>query len=98
MTGWTRAATASLPKYAPKCSALGPVPEEGAERERWTERAGDIAAYREATGWDNADVPLGRYPASTPRKAPRVAPYRECRRDARRPPSRSRAVRRPAAR
>jgi len=50
-------------------TTLGPVPDELPEREQWIERAGQIAGYREGTGWDNEDVPLGRCPGvHTPEK------------------------------
>ena len=43
--------------------------EEGMTREVWMTRAGAIAAQREAAGWTNPDVALGRCPGvSTPEK------------------------------
>jgi hypothetical protein len=54
-------------------SVLGPVPDDDAEnaeaRAEWTERAGIIAAYREATDWDHPTLAIGRCPGvHTPEK------------------------------
>ncbi|MFN8079918.1 MAG: AAA family ATPase [Kineosporiaceae bacterium] len=47
-------------------TALGPMPPEAPEtspaRADWLERAGTLAAYREATGWDHDEIALGRCP------------------------------------
>jgi conjugative relaxase-like TrwC/TraI family protein len=48
---------------------LGCVPAAGADRDAWIGRAGRIAAYREATGWDSEEVAIGRCPGvRTPEK------------------------------
>jgi conjugative relaxase-like TrwC/TraI family protein len=39
--------------------ALGPVPDDAAERIEWEHRAGVGAAYREATGWDGEREAIG---------------------------------------
>lgn len=50
-------------------ATLGPVPDTAAERQTWQERAGTIAAVREATGWDHPEQALGRCPGvSAPEK------------------------------
>jgi hypothetical protein len=50
-------------------AVLGPVPEAAEARAEWTERAGVIAAHREATGWDSEEQALGRCPGvHTPEK------------------------------
>lgn len=50
-------------------AALGAVPEDHADRAEWTARAGRIAAVREATGWTDERVALGRCPGvHTPEK------------------------------
>jgi conjugative relaxase-like TrwC/TraI family protein len=50
-------------------ATLGPVPEDAAEREGWQQRAGVVAAWREASGWDSPDTAMGRCPGtSTPEK------------------------------
>lgn len=46
-------------------TALGQAPDAEAEpeaRQAWLQRAGVIATYREATGWTNPDLPIGRCP------------------------------------
>lgn len=43
-------------------TALGDVPEDPAERERWETRAGWAAAYREMSGHDSDTDPLGAAP------------------------------------
>jgi conjugative relaxase-like TrwC/TraI family protein len=56
-------------------ATLGPVPDattdasDGAARAEWIERAGVIAAHREATGWTSDEQALGRCPGiHTPEK------------------------------
>jgi hypothetical protein len=50
-------------------ACLGPVPVDESARGEWIERAGTIAAYREASGWDHPEQPFGRCPGvSTPEK------------------------------
>ncbi|WP_162606107.1 AAA family ATPase, partial [Jiangella aurantiaca] len=39
--------------------ALGQVPDDAAERVEWEHRAGTVAAYREATGWDDEREAIG---------------------------------------
>jgi conjugative relaxase-like TrwC/TraI family protein len=51
-----RDTAAEAPAWA--VDAFGPVPDDDAQRERWTERAGAVAAHRELTGHDDADVAL----------------------------------------
>jgi conjugative relaxase-like TrwC/TraI family protein len=41
---------------------LGPVPEDIFERSAWEDRAGHIAAHREASGWTDEEKPLGPAP------------------------------------
>ncbi|MGF1661880.1 MAG: AAA family ATPase [Kineosporiaceae bacterium] len=41
---------------------LGPVPTDPTERAAWQDRAGVIAAHREATGWTHPTQPVGRCP------------------------------------
>jgi hypothetical protein len=41
---------------------LGPVPEDPLERMAWSERAGKVAAYREAYGYHREDDPIGPAP------------------------------------
>ena len=43
-------------------TSLGPVPNGAEELSAWQERAGKIAAAREATGWDDPAIALGRSP------------------------------------
>ena len=65
------AAAEEAPEWA--VLSLGPVPpaEDATDRADWERRAGAVAAYREAAGWDAPDRPLGRMPgvASTERRA-----------------------------
>jgi hypothetical protein len=42
--------------------ALGPVPNEEGQRNRWRERAGAVAAHRELTGHDDETTALGAAP------------------------------------
>lgn len=51
------------PQWAAK--ALGPVPEDPVERLEWQDRAGRIAAYREATGWEDPDRAISHAPGVT---------------------------------
>jgi hypothetical protein len=47
---------------------LGPAPASDG-RDDWITRAGQVASYREATGWDSSDVAIGRCPGvRTPEK------------------------------
>jgi hypothetical protein len=48
--------TAEAPAWA--VAAFGDVPDDDAQRERWAERASAVAAHRELTGHDDADVAL----------------------------------------
>lgn len=48
-----------LPQWAQK---LGPVPEDPTWRERWIERAGSVAAYREAHQHENERDAIGQRP------------------------------------
>ena len=62
---------ADAPTWA--VAALGPVPDQIDEsadaRTGWIARAGQVAAHREATGWEHPDVALGRCPgAFTPER------------------------------
>jgi hypothetical protein len=58
------AAASSLPWAV---DALGPVPDDPAERLAWQEKAAAIGAYRELSGHDQPDDPVGpEPPASTP--------------------------------
>lgn len=41
---------------------LGEVPEDVFARTDWEDRAGHIAAHREASGWEDEDTPLGPAP------------------------------------
>ena len=47
--------------------SLGPVPsaEDVEDRADWEHKAGQVAAHREAVGWDHPDQPLGRMPGTT---------------------------------
>ena len=45
-------------------SALGPVPEDPAARQRWQHRASSIGAYRELSGHDHPADPIGPEPAT----------------------------------
>jgi len=47
---------AEAPAWA--VAAFGDVPDDDAQRERWTERASAVAAHRELTGHDDPDVAL----------------------------------------
>jgi hypothetical protein len=51
--------------------ALGPVPTAGDGRDEWVRKAGIVATYREAVGWDDTHHPLGPMPglATTERRA-----------------------------
>jgi conjugative relaxase-like TrwC/TraI family protein len=50
-------------------NVLGPVPDDHTARADWAGRAGRIDVVREATGWDDPSIPLGRSPGvSTPEK------------------------------
>ncbi len=52
-------------------NAIGPVPDETAQAARadWVQRAGTVAAHREATGWTHPEHALGRCPGiHTPEK------------------------------
>ncbi|MFD4143052.1 MobF family relaxase [Streptomyces sp. NPDC058572] len=49
-----------LPQWAR--DAFGPVPEDPAWRERWIERAGSVAAYREAHEFDSERDAIGQRP------------------------------------
>ncbi len=65
----TRTAT-QPPPWA--LEAFGPVPEENTPARRaWEERAGIVAAHREATGWDDPHRPIGSAPgiSATERRA-----------------------------
>jgi conjugative relaxase-like TrwC/TraI family protein len=61
--------TTDPPSWA--VTALGPVPTETAAHDDWARRAGAVAAYREATGWDDPHRALGPMPglATTERRA-----------------------------
>ncbi len=48
------------PAWAVK--ALGPVPEDPSERDRWRERASAVGAYRELFGYDDDRQPIGPEP------------------------------------
>ncbi|WP_195911430.1 MobF family relaxase [Streptomyces kaniharaensis] len=52
-----------LPQWAAR--SLGPVPDvdRPEQREQWIERAGTVAAYREAHGWDSEVAAIGPRPA-----------------------------------
>jgi hypothetical protein len=43
-------------------TALGPVPEDPGERDRWRERASAVGAYRELFGYDDDRQPIGPEP------------------------------------
>lgn len=59
--------TGHLPPWAE--ATLGPAPTDSEARTDWVTRAGQVAAHREATGWDSPDVALGRCPGvHTPEK------------------------------
>jgi hypothetical protein len=47
--------------------SLGPVPDEADAEDRadWEQRAGQVAAHREAVGWDHPEQALGRMPGTT---------------------------------
>jgi ATP-dependent exoDNAse (exonuclease V) alpha subunit len=45
-------------------NALGPVPEEAGERDRWQQRASAVGAYRELFGYDNERQPIGPEPVA----------------------------------
>jgi conjugative relaxase-like TrwC/TraI family protein len=52
--------TDERPEWATK--QLGPVPEDPLERMAWSERAGEVAAYREAYGYHREDDAIGPAP------------------------------------
>ncbi|MFI9824590.1 MobF family relaxase [Streptomyces sp. NPDC052013] len=54
-----RAEAGELPQWAEK---LGPVPDAPEWRERWIERAGTVAAYREAHEFEHDRDPIGTRP------------------------------------
>ncbi|MGR3939076.1 MobF family relaxase [Streptomyces sp. BRA346] len=54
-----QAEAGELPQWA---QHLGPVPDDSAWRERWIERAGTVAAYREAHEHDHDRDPIGQRP------------------------------------
>jgi len=54
-----QAEAGELPQWAQK---LGPVPEDPTWRERWIERAGSVAAYREAHQHENERDAIGQRP------------------------------------
>ncbi|GLZ49229.1 hypothetical protein Acsp06_54140 [Actinomycetospora sp. NBRC 106375] len=54
--------------------ALGPVPESLAERDQWQDRASTVAAWRELSGYDDAEDALGAAPG--PGKVEAYASYR----------------------
>jgi hypothetical protein len=47
-------------------TALGPVPVDPAARLDWRHKAASIGAYRELSGYDRPDDPIGPEPAGTP--------------------------------
>ncbi|WP_158220836.1 MobF family relaxase [Kineosporia sp. R_H_3] len=54
-------------------ATLGPLPDDvdayASNRQQWIDRAGAVAALREATGWDHEEIALGRCPGvSSPEK------------------------------
>lgn len=51
---------AERPQWA--IDALGPVPNDPTERLEWSARAGEVAAYRERFGFDDADKAIGHAP------------------------------------
>jgi hypothetical protein len=55
------AATSTLPWAV---AALGPVPEDSVTRLEWQRRAASIGAYRELSGYDRPDDPIGPEPAT----------------------------------
>ncbi|MER6138313.1 MobF family relaxase [Streptomyces sp. NPDC001815] len=54
-----QAEAGELPQWAQQ---LGPVPDDLAWRERWIERAGSVAAYREAHDHEHERDPIGQRP------------------------------------
>ncbi|WP_393101431.1 MobF family relaxase [Streptomyces sp. LN325] len=54
-----QAEAGDLPQWAQQ---LGPVPDDAAWRERWIERAGSVAAYREAHEHEHERDPIGQRP------------------------------------
>jgi hypothetical protein len=44
--------------------ALGPVPDDPGERDRWRERASAVGAYRELFGYDDERQPIGPEPVA----------------------------------
>jgi hypothetical protein len=50
------------PAWAVK--ALGPVPDDPAERDRWQQRASAVGAYRELFGYDDDRQPIGPEPVA----------------------------------
>jgi conjugative relaxase-like TrwC/TraI family protein len=60
-------AVAEPPAWA--VATLGPVPDDANERNQWARSAGQVAAWREASGWDSDQTAIGRCPGpSTPEK------------------------------
>jgi hypothetical protein len=53
-------ATEHQPAWAVK--ALGPVPDDPGERDRWRDRASAVGAYRELFGYDDDRQPIGPEP------------------------------------
>ena len=47
-------------------NALGPVPDDQAERAQWQQRASHVAAYRELYGFDHETEPVGPEPVNSP--------------------------------
>ncbi|MGH3305224.1 MAG: AAA family ATPase, partial [Streptosporangiaceae bacterium] len=45
-------------------NALGPVPEDPGDRERWRERASAVGTYRELFGYDDGRQPIGPEPVA----------------------------------
>ena len=61
-TGSAQHAAEHQPAWAVK--ALGPVPTDPGERERWQERASAVGAYRELFGYDDERQPIGPEPVA----------------------------------
>ncbi|KOV09626.1 hypothetical protein ADK60_40365 [Streptomyces sp. XY431] len=63
MLGQELADAEELPQWAAR--SLGEVPpaDQAERRAEWVERAGTVAAYREAHGWDNEVAAIGPRPA-----------------------------------
>lgn len=45
-------------------NALGPLPDDAGERDRWRERASAVGAYRELLGYDDERQPIGPEPVA----------------------------------